>query len=217
MSGDRLPTFERAFHARSHHVIPTHAIRALQSLLNTQGADLVVDGYYGPRTDAAAQRYLNQPGRPSNAIRRANPPTDRPVNRLVVHCAATQIGEDDHVDADEIRRWHLARNFADIGYHYVIKRDGIVEIGRPIDQVGAHVEGHNTGSIGICLIGGYNSDGLPSGPIEGLYTDAQMTALDKLLRDLLAYWPHAKVLGHRDHPGVNKACPSFRVADWWRP
>lgn len=198
-------------------MIPSHAIRALQALLNNQGADIAVDGQYGPRTDAAAQRYLNHPGQKSNAIRRANPPTDRPINRLVVHCAATRIGEDDHVDAAEINRWHLAQGWSGIGYHYVILRDGTVEIGRPIDQIGAHVAGYNTGSIGICLIGGYNADGLPSGPIEGLYTDEQMVALDKLLRDLLIYWPHARIMGHRDHPGVNKACPSYDVADWWQP
>lgn len=197
--------------------VPPHAIRALQALLNGQGAELTVDGLYGPRTDAAAMRYLNHPSRLSNPIRSTNPPTERPVSRLVVHCAATQIGEDDHVDAAEIRRWHLAKGWSDIGYHYVIKRDGTVEIGRPIDQVGAHVRGHNTGSIGICLIGGYNADGLPSGPIDGLYTDAQMTALDKLLRDLRGYWPHARVMGHRDHPGTNKACPVFSVLDWWLP
>lgn len=197
--------------------VPPHAIRALQALLNNQGAGLTVDGYYGPRTDAAAMRYLAAPGRLSNPIRRINPPTDRPINRLVVHCAATKIGEDDHVDAAEIDRWHRAKGWSGIGYHYVILRDGTVEIGRPIDRIGAHVRGHNTGSVGICLIGGYNADGLPTGPISGLYTDEQMVALDKLLRDLLRYWPHSKALGHRDHPGVNKACLAMSVADWWRP
>lgn len=195
-------------------MIPEHAIRALQRLLAEQGADIQTDGLYGPRTDAAVRAYLR--GNLSSPVRRQEPPTNRVVGRLVVHCAATRWGEDEHIDAAEIRRWHLAEGWTDIGYHYVIKRDGTVEIGRPIDQIGAHVQGHNTGSVGICLVGGYDADGLTKGGAESLYTAEQLSALNKLLADLLAWWPKARVMGHRDHPGVNKACPSFDVAEWWR-
>jgi hypothetical protein len=58
----------------------------------------------------------------------------------------------------EIRRWHVQqRGWRDIGYHWVIDRDGAVAPGRKETEVGAHVEGHNRGTIGICLLGGYGA------------------------------------------------------------
>lgn len=191
------------------------AIRVLQLLLNSMGARLQVDGRYGPRTDAVMRRYLaGGIDQPFNA---PTPPTDRAVSVIVVHCAATRLGEDDHVDAAEIRGWHIAppRNYRDIGYHYVIRRDGVVEVGRPIGDIGAHVAGHNTGTVGVCLVGGYNADGLAVGEIRDLYTAAQINALDTLLDDLTGWWPDARVCGHRDFPNVNKACPSFDAGRWW--
>lgn len=63
------------------------------------------------------------------------------------------------MDAAEIRRWHLELGFRDIGYHYIIKRDGIVETGHPEHVTGAHVGGHNVGNIGTCIVGGVVQDG----------------------------------------------------------
>lgn len=71
--------------------------------------------------------------------------------RIILHCSATKNGV--RYPASKIKEDHLARGFSDIGYHLVIQPDGECENGRPLNQVGAHCEGHNTGSIGICLIG----------------------------------------------------------------
>ena len=65
----------------------------------------------------------------------------RKINKIIVHCTATQESKD--VSLDEVRRWHLNRGWRDIGYHFLIQRDGTVEEGRPIEQSGAHTKGHN--------------------------------------------------------------------------
>lgn len=72
-------------------------------------------------------------------------------NKITIHCSDSPNGKS--VSMEEIRKWHLARGFDDIGYHLVIDIDGMVSRGRPLNVVGAHVEGHNTGNIGICLVG----------------------------------------------------------------
>ena len=81
----------------------------------------------------------------------------RNINEIIVHCAATPEGKDFTVA--DIRRWHKARGWSDIGYHYVVYRDGSVHKGRPVSKVGAHVRGRNRNTIGICYIGGVAKDG----------------------------------------------------------
>ena len=132
----------------------------------------------------------------------------RKINWLVIHTAATRPSMD--IGATEIRRWHKERGFNDIGYHYVIRRDGRVEKGRPDARVGAHVLGHNTGSLGICLVGGVNENLVP----ENNYTEAQWRSLESLLSTLVGKYPEAYVRGHRDFPGVSKACPCFDAEPW---
>ena len=131
------------------------------------------------------------------------------TNNLVIHCAATRPSQD--VGVREIRQWHRARGFSDIGYHYVIRRSGKVDKGRPVDEIGAHVQGHNADSVGICLVGGINEETFKP---ENNFTPQQWEALQRLLTALLRRYPKAKVLGHRDFPGVQKACPSFAAKVW---
>ncbi|WP_142850901.1 N-acetylmuramoyl-L-alanine amidase [Telmatospirillum sp. J64-1] len=135
----------------------------------------------------------------------------RRVDKLVVHCSATPEGRD--VSAKDIDRWHRGQGFRKIGYHYVIRLDGTIEKGRDEAEVGAHVQGHNANSIGICLIGGVSADDPKIA--KDTYTPEQWTSLETLLRDLLTRYPHAEILGHRDFPGVAKACPCFDVKSWW--
>ena len=133
------------------------------------------------------------------------------VDYIVIHCSATK--EDQNFDVEDIRRWHRQRGWMDVGYHFVIKRDGEVQTGRPHDVPGAHARGFNHVSLGVCLIGGVESDGKTP---ESNYTAFQWRELERLVRDLLKLYPDAKVVGHRDLPNVNKACPSFDVPDWWK-
>jgi len=133
------------------------------------------------------------------------------VDYIVIHCSATK--EDQNFNVEDIRRWHRQRGWMDVGYHFVITRDGEVQTGRPHDVPGAHARGFNHVSLGICLIGGVESDGKTP---ESNYTAFQWKELERLVADLLKLHPDAKVLGHRDLPNVNKACPSFDAVDWWK-
>lgn len=132
----------------------------------------------------------------------------REINWLVIHTSATRPSMD--IGAKDIRRWHKAKGWSDIGYHYVIRRDGRVEKGRPDARVGAHVRGYNRDSLGVCLVGGVNENLVP----ENNYTEAQWEALEALLRKLSKKYPNAFVRGHRDFPRVAKACPCFDAEPW---
>lgn len=129
---------------------------------------------------------------------------------LVIHAADT-MPKMVNVDAAEIDRWHRARGWQCLGYHFVIKRDGKVEEGREVNKIGAHVEGHNANSVGICLVGGLAADGKTP---ENNYTPEQWASLKKLLKDLKEKYPKATIQGHRDFPGVSKACPCFDAKAW---
>lgn len=132
----------------------------------------------------------------------------RKITHIVVHCSATKAGLD--IGAATIKRWHLDKGWSDIGYHFVIRRNGQLEKGRALETPGAHVEGHNANTIGICLVGGLDDAGQP----EMNYTADQMARLFQTVAELKRQFPRAVVLGHRDFPAVRKACPCFNTIDW---
>lgn len=134
----------------------------------------------------------------------------RTIEYIVIHCSATPPSMD--IGADEIRRWHTQeRGWTDIGYHFVCRRDGTIEEGRPIERPGAHVKGYNHSSIGVCWVGGISS----SQKTEDNRTADQSRALYQKITELKRQFPEAEVLGHRDFKGVVKDCPSFDVRDWY--
>lgn len=128
------------------------------------------------------------------------------TKHVIVHCAATKPSMD--VGVREIRQWHKERGFLDIGYHFVIRRNGTIEDGRDVNQVGAHTVGQNETSVGVCLVGGVDDKLQP----HANFTPQQMATLRKLLGDLKVLFPQAVVKGHRDFAA--KACPSFDVKRW---
>lgn len=132
----------------------------------------------------------------------------RAIREIIIHCSATHPGMD--IGAKEIREWHTAKGWQDIGYHFVIRRNGAVETGRGIEQVGAHVEGHNQYSIGICLVGGVNRSNQP----DANFTWRQWASLHDLVSELKEDYTEATVTGHRAYT-TKKACPSFDVVSWW--
>lgn len=155
-------------------------------------------------------------------------PVHRAITTIVVHCSATPNGRANTIE--DIDGWHAQRRFrrapeavkhynpqlGHVGYHYVIEVDGKACTGRGLDEVGAHVAGHNAHSIGICLVG------------TDQYTTAQWAALRWLLKELKLYYPAANVVGHRDlspdqdGDGVVepsewlKTCPGFDAPTWVR-
>ena len=126
----------------------------------------------------------------------------RDIKEIIVHCSATPEGK--NFTVEDIRKWHKAQGWSDIGYHYVIYLDGSINKGRDESKVGAHCVGHNSNSIGVCYIGGVAKDGKTP---KDTRTDAQKAALIKLLKELKAKYPKATIHGHREF--ANKACPSF--------
>lgn len=138
----------------------------------------------------------------------------RPIHTIVIHCSATPEGRP--VSVDTIRKWHRDRSWRDIGYHYVVGLDGTVHAGRPLEQVGAHVGGHNTGAIGICYVGGVTNDGRLAP--KDTRTAAQKEALSSLVAELTERFPDIRtVKGHRDFPRVAKACPCFDAIPEYQP
>lgn len=134
----------------------------------------------------------------------------RTITLIVVHCSA--VRPEQTSSAKKINDWHHDRGFQNgIGYHYVVRRDGSIELGRPLEMIGAHVVGHNRHSIGICYEGGLNSAGEP----EDTRTPEQKAKLRKLLEELHRKFPKALIVGHRDlNPG--KKCPCYDVISEYR-
>jgi N-acetyl-anhydromuramyl-L-alanine amidase AmpD len=137
---------------------------------------------------------------------------------VVIHCSATKADQD--IGRDEIDEWHRARGWDGIGYHYVIRRNGTIQVGRNFNEVGAHVKGHNRTSLGICWVGGLDKNGEP----EDNRTEEQRRAIKALVGMSSWMWPGARICGHRDlSPDIDgdgiveewewlKACPCFDVA-----
>lgn len=143
----------------------------------------------------------------------------RTITLLIIHCSA--VRPDQTSSAKEIDAWHRRLGWKGIGYHYVVRRDGTIETGRPEAQVGAHCSGHNKHSIGVCYEGGLDANGMPA----DTRTEVQKAALHRLVAELHQRYPKALILGHRDlspdlnHDGritpneYSKACPCFDVTN----
>lgn len=139
----------------------------------------------------------------------------RHIDEIIVHATATRpewgAGQSNAWKVQQVRKWHLDRNFSGIGYHLLITRDGQVHTGRPIGRAGAHVKGRNANSIGIALFGGFG------GAADDQFCDHFTEAQDKSLRELIAKLQEQfptieKVSNHSDY--AQKACPCFDVREW---
>lgn len=127
----------------------------------------------------------------------------RVITLLVIHCSAVRPGQRSSVQ--DIDRWHRARGWKyGCGYHYVIRRDGSIETGRPLEMIGAHVVGHNAHSIGICYEGGLDA----AGKAADTRTPEQKQTLRRLLEQLHERFPKAIIVGHHDLNPM-KDCPCF--------
>ena len=140
----------------------------------------------------------------------------RPLSEIIVHCSATRPnwmdGKSAAARVREIKLWHTRDNgWSDIGYHFLIDRDGTVVAGRPLDRVGAHTQGRNTGTIGVCLIGGHGS--AATDRFDQHFTVSQDRALRALITDLQRKYGKLALSGHNQWAA--KACPGFTVSMWW--
>ena len=175
---------------------------------------LLPDGIYGVNTEEAVKAFQREnrltpdgivgPATLAKLIPCRLKKSKRTITDIIIHCSATPEGKDFTVQ--DIRRWHKQQGWSDIGYHYVVYRNGHIEPGRDVDISGAHCEGHNAKSIGVCYIGGVARDGKTA---KDTRTLTQKAALLSLLVDLRQIYPHARIVGHRDYDTKGKACPSF--------
>lgn len=189
-------------------------VKALQRKLN-----LMADGIFGPLTEEGVMNFQKANGLAVDGI--AGPKTfevlgltrsdTRRIDKIILHCSATPEGEDYTVE--QIRQMHLARGFSDIGYHYVVYRDGSIHAGRPERISGAHTTGQNSHSIGVNYIGGCPPRTVPGWKYKwkDTRTPAQKKALRELVASLKKKYPGATVHGHYEF--ANKACPSFKICD----
>jgi|TARA_R110001592_G_scaffold289106_1_gene558199 N-acetylmuramoyl-L-alanine amidase len=131
----------------------------------------------------------------------------RKINKIIIHCSATRPSQD--IDAKEVDRWHKKRGWSGIGYHFFIKRGGLIEIGRSLEKQGAHTKGLNKNSIGICYAGGVKEERGADGKwdAEDNRTSEQIASLLTLLRLLKKIFPEATIHGHREFAA--KSCPCF--------
>ena len=181
---------------------------------------LYPDGIYGVNTKEAVQRFQVRKGLQPDGI--VGPATlamlipqrwkksRRTIREIIIHCSATPEGR--NYTVEDIRRWHRQQGWSDIGYHYVIYRDGTIHEGRHVDIAGAHCLNHNAHAIGICYIGGCASDGKTP---KDTRTLTQRAALLQLLNELRQLYPNAKIYGHRNVE-PRKACPSFDAMSEYR-
>jgi N-acetylmuramoyl-L-alanine amidase len=123
----------------------------------------------------------------------------RKINKIILHCSDTPNSM--YCSVKTIREWHLNRGWRDVGYHYVIRQDGEIEVGRQEHLIGAHCRGYNASSIGVCLVG------------NGDYTGKQMEALDELVDSLMRRYKIDEVAGHYKY-NSRKECPRINVERW---
>lgn len=162
----------------------------------------------------------------------------RSINLIVIHCSASPNGVSlfdgslgmpgFRTPVETIDQWHRQRGFrrdfgakgrfnpqlTSIGYHFLIYTSGVVVTGRAPEEVGAHAQGHNANSIGLCMIG------------TDKFLPEQWEALAGWVRIMQKAYPGARIVGHRDlSPDLNgdgvisssewtKRCPGFDVAAW---
>lgn len=145
-------------------------------------------------------------------MKSSNIMSTRDIKYLVIHCSATRSNQ--NYTVEQLMRDHKARRFRTIGYHFYIRRDGVMTQHRKILEKGAHCLPYNHCSIGICYEGGLNEDGIPC----DTRTKKQTERMVDLLKNLHRLFPKARIVGHRDLPGTTpKECPCLdaqKVFGW---
>ena len=131
----------------------------------------------------------------------------RVITHIVIHCTATQP----EATVESIKRyWKEVKGWQQVGYHYLIDKNGFVNYLAKEEEVTNGVGGHNQHSVHVSYIGGVDKQGKP----KDTRSQSQLNAMKTIVARLKAKYPHAEILGHRDFPNVAKACPSFDVKEW---
>lgn len=131
----------------------------------------------------------------------------RKINTIFIHCSATKENTD--YTEQQLKASHLARGIrSPMGYHYYIRKSGKIVYGRTLNQIGAHVRGHNTSSIGICYEGGLDE----KGNYKDTRTKEQKCSILEAIKECISAIKtdgqdvsNLEIKGHRDvSPDLNK-------------
>jgi hypothetical protein len=122
------------------------------------------------------------------------------ITTLIVHHSASPR----HCTVGDVRRWHLEKGWSDIGYHWVIEEDGIIQIGRPVGRIGAHCRGHNTESVGVCVMGNNCEPGQE-------WLPDQVEGLKDLIYAVALVIPEIATMGHNQLAAT--ACPGVDLKE----
>lgn len=134
----------------------------------------------------------------------------RPINSIILHCTDTPASR--KVTLQDIRRWHVQeRGWEDVGYHFIVDQQGTIIHGRPTNRPGAHCNGHNQNSIGVCYIGGLSEDGKEHIDTR---TPEQRKALVELVKALMWEFGLRVEHIHCHNEYSNKSCPCFTREDF---
>lgn len=187
-------------------------VRYLQRILNLHD-----DGIFGTKTEIAVKAFQKAHGLVDDGIVGAKTwaalgvkdnteqlnlkKSTRTITEIIVHCTATKEGV--ATTTEQIKHYHMTHGWTDIAYNYVIELDGSIHNGRDVDKVGGHTTNHNAHSIGVVYVGGLDKQG----KAKDTRTEAQKASLLKLLKQLKAMYPNAKIYGHNSF--AKKSCPCF--------
>ncbi len=155
-----------------------------------------------PNHNARGERGLYDARRNPAGWLRYPEPLSEVLTTLVVHHSALPVGDGPR----EIQRKHMEqRGFADIAYHFVIDPAGQLYEGRELGVRGAHTAGHNTGTVGVVLLGNFEIEKPQSAPME---------TLERLARTLQEQYAITHLAGHRDFMPGETVCPGQSLAPW---
>lgn len=218
--GEEVKLLQKALHLYEDGIFGRITEDAVKAFQRANG--LKVDGIVGNQTWSKLD-FKEEKNASSLVLKKSR----RRIDEIIVHCSATPEGRNNTVD--DLRAWHKAQGWSDIGYHYVVYIDGSIHVGRDVDIVGAHCSkgGHNTYSIGVCYIGGEDGMLNAKGQIVAKL-DKNGRAIDKdtrtweqkesliyLLKELRKMYPKAVIVGHHDYD-KGKSCPVFNAKEEYK-
>jgi hypothetical protein len=141
----------------------------------------------------------------------------REVKTVIVHWTETHTNK--NIGSEEINQYHIDAGIDGIGYHYVIRRDGSLQRGRPVNIVGAHTTDFNLNTIGIVFVGGINAPtGTPNSEnflSSQSLTRSQLNTFDHFCRTVYNVYPGMNIVGHSDVDATGENIdPGFDVPDY---
>ena len=207
---DSVQSTNAAFDGLGTSTAPTCVISQYDSYWN--GADTSIRNPGGSTGQSWAFTYISSLEELEAELRSAT----REITETVIHWTANYTNQAT-VGAEQIHNVHLQRGFSGCGYHYIIKRDGRIQRGRPLNRQGAHALdfGHNRYSIGISHVAGYNCTSGTPNPNRYISSDsintAQWSAQRAFLTAFYRVFPGGQVLGHYQCTTSGKVDPGFDV------